>query len=222
MSEETDAITRIVPDRRRPDRLLIERNGLPWLRLSALRISELGVRTGEVLTPERRARLEHAAAVEEAIEAALRLLAARPRSEAELARRLRQKGFRDAVVQEVMTKLRALGYVDDRAFVAFWVAQRRTSRPRGIAALRQELRAKGITDELIEAAVTHDAEEEFSAALALAQKHLGRLQQHDRVTQERRVIGLLQRRGFSWSVIRRVVREVFSGKAGDDDFPLAD
>lgn len=207
MDEAPQTITQVVPDPRRADRFRIERNGIAWVTLSAARVAELGLRVGEVLTAERCAAIEHAAAVDAALEAGLRLLGVRPRSEAELQQRLRRKGFPESVIQEALARLRRLGYVDDQAFAEGWVAQRQATNPRGAAALRQELRSKGVSPELIKEVVIEDPEREFAAARALVRKHQQRLQRVDAKTAQRRLAGLLQRRGFSWSVIRAVLRE---------------
>ncbi|MFN3336409.1 MAG: regulatory protein RecX [Thermomicrobium sp.] len=220
MEETLETITQIAPDPRRTDRFRIERNGVAWLTLSAARVAELGLRVGEVLTAERRVAIEHAATVDAALEVGLRLLSVRPRSEAELQQRLRQKRFSEAVIQEVLARLRLLGYVDDRAFAEAWVAQRQATNPRGAAALRQELRSKGVSPELIKEVVLEDPESELAAARELVRKHKQRLQRVDAKTARRRLTGLLQRRGFSWSVIHAVLRE--HGMDGESAEELSD
>lgn len=217
MDEAPQTITQIVPDPRRADRFRIERNGIAWVTLSAARVAELGLRVGEVLTAQRRAAIEHAAAVDAALEVGLRLLSVRPRSEAELQQRLRQKRFSEPVIQEALARLRMLGYVDDRAFAEAWVAQRQATNPRGAAALRQELRSKGVSPELIKEVVVEDPESELAAARELVRKHQQRLQRVDAKTAQRRLAGLLQRRGFSWSVIRAVLREYGIDRGSDEE-----
>jgi len=207
MTESEQRITGITPHPRRADRFLVERDGAPWVQLSAARVAELGLRVGERLTGERAEAIERAAAVDAAMDVALRALAVRPRSEAELAQRLRQKGVAAEVARDVLARLRALGYLDDQAFAEAWVAQRQRLNPRGTAALRRELQAKGIAPEIIEA-VVGTGEDDLAAARSVARKHWPRLQRLERTVAERRLLGLLQRRGFSWPTIRRVMAEL--------------
>ncbi|MCX2727492.1 RecX family transcriptional regulator [Thermomicrobium sp. 4228-Ro] len=212
MAEVEQRITRLAPHPRRADRFVVERDGEPWLLLSAARVAELGIVVGERLTSERVAAIERAGAVDAAMDIALRALASRPRSEAELAQRLRQEGTAEDIVAEVLSRLRHLGYLDDRAFAEAWVTQRRRFSPRGAAALRRELRVRGVAPEIIDAVVGNDSVDDLEAARAVAQKHWHRLQRLDRAVAERRLIGVLQRRGFSWSVIHRVVKSLLEAE----------
>ena len=98
----------------------------------------------------RRAAVEDAATV---LDAAALFLGARPRSTAEVRRRLGQAGYRAELVDEAIARLAGLGYLDDEAFARAWVESRDRARPRGERALRTELRRKGVADEDVEAAV---------------------------------------------------------------------
>ncbi len=217
MPDDVQQITRVAPHPRRSGMFVVERDGEPWLILSAARVAELGIVAGERLTSERVAAIERASVLDSAMDAALRALAARPRSEAELARRLRQKGLAEEIIADVLARLRQLGYLDDRAFAEAWVAQRRRFNPRGAAALRRELRAKGVASDIIDAVVGDEPENDLAAARAVAEKHWPRLQRLDRAVAERRLVGLLQRRGFSWAVIRQVVGHYVGGETALDE-----
>jgi len=98
----------------------------------------------------RRAAVDDPAAV---LEAAARLLEARPRSVYEVRRRLVDAGYRTSLVEEAVERLLLLGYLDDDAFARAWVESRDRARPRGARALRAELRRKGVPDDAVEAAL---------------------------------------------------------------------
>ena len=87
------------------------------------------------------------------LEAAARFLEVRPRSEAEVRRRLRDAGYRAALVEGAVERLVALGYLDDAAFARAWVESRDRAHPRGARALRDELRRKGVPADVIEGAL---------------------------------------------------------------------
>ncbi len=209
-------ITRIAPHPQRSDRCIVERNGSFWLSLSVRQVAELELTVGELLTPERIAAVERASLVDAAMESAIRALTVRARSEAELATRLRRRGFPDDVVNEVLARLRRLGYLDDRAFAAAWVAERRRANPRSAALLRRELRSKGVAPEIVEEVVQVGEEEDLAEARRLVEKYRSRYSRLDAEVARRRLVGLLQRRGFSWSVIRTVLREFGDDALADD------
>lgn len=98
----------------------------------------------------RRAAVDDPAVV---LDAAARFLEVRPRSVAEVRRRLRDAGYRPELVEGALERMLALGYLDDAAFARTWVESRDRARPRGARALRDELRRKGVAAEHVEAAL---------------------------------------------------------------------
>src|ERR1039457_7156524 len=84
--------------------------------------------------------------------AALRFLKIRPRSIAELKEKLKGKGFSLTEIDIVLNDLIASGILDDRAFTKSWINYR-LARPFGFRRIIQELKIKGIDQEIIEQAV---------------------------------------------------------------------
>src|SRR6266540_3535544 len=84
------------------------------------------------------AALRAADEVGKATDAALRLLARRPRSQREIRDRLRQKGFPLETIEAAIGKLEGWRYVDDAEFARYWVDNREANRPRGRRLLEQE------------------------------------------------------------------------------------
>lgn len=167
-----------------------------------------GLYVGQPLDEAAWARLEAAGQADKAMLAALRLLDARPRSAAELRQRLRRKEFPPAVAEQAVARLAELGLVDDAAFTRMLIESRQNARPRGQLAIRDELRRKGVSREVIDAAIseTDDAEAEQARAMAVARTALRRYADApDRLSFQRRLGGLLQRRGFSLNLIRPIL-----------------
>jgi regulatory protein len=84
---------------------------------------------------------------------ALRMLARRPYSIAELRRALERKCPQNEQVDEAIARLRELGYLDDRKFAeqyAYSLAQNRVFGPHR---LRRELKAKLVNSQEVDAAV---------------------------------------------------------------------
>lgn len=145
-------------------------------------------------------------------EACLQLLSVRPRSRAELARRLQRKGFDFADVEPVLDRLTEVELVDDAAFARTWVRSRHTHSGRGRRALAAELRLKGVAPAVVDAALAQvdDAAEE-ERARALVRKRVRALTGHpgahpDASVLARKLVAMLARRGYGQELALRVVR----------------
>lgn len=150
------------------------------------------------------------------LDLALRYLAVRPRSEAEVRRRLLRAGHQDAAVEMVLARLREQGLVDDAAFAQYWLEQRRVFRPRGERLLKAELRQRGIAHDLAVAATAAAAELEGASAEEDAYRAARKraLQLASAACEERtfkqRISQLLARRGFDWDTTAATVERLWS------------
>ena len=137
---------------------------------------------------------------------ALRLLSYRARSRAEVRRRL-EKSHPPAVVEQVLERLAAQGYLDDAAFAREWRRNREEHRPRSRQVLEHELLGRGVDREIVRDALGDfdDADNAHRAALKMAQ----RLQNDDYPEFRTRVWRHLQSRGFEASVISDVVNRLW-------------
>lgn len=146
----------------------------------------------------------------------LRRLTAAPRSRSELHDDLTKRGVPEEVCERVLDRFTEVGLIDDEAFARMWVESRQRSRGLARPVLRQELRRKGIDGQVAEAALEElDPEDERARAVELVRvkaRSLGRLEPQARV---RRLVGMLQRRGYSSTVAVSVVREVMDDVAED-------
>lgn len=152
---------------------------------------------------------------ETALQAALRLLAYRARSEHELRDRLRRKGLPDPLIEETMATLRADHFLDDVAFTADWIS----AHPEwGRTRLRSTLAKKGIERSLAENSIATglSTEDEFAAACDVARRALRRETYPVERPALLRLRGLLQRRGFSFDVIGRVCARCAHCSAEED------
>jgi len=163
------------------------------------------------------------------LDAALRFLEARPRSVAEVRRRLTQAGYREELVTGAIERLADLGMLDDEAFAAAWVESRDRTHPRGEHALMLELRQKGIDatviaatlrarregatrweqvagDDFDEAAPARSAD--AAAAKKLLARHARALERvADPRARRQKAYALLARNGFSPEVAADLARE---------------
>jgi len=163
--------------------------------------------------------------------AAADFLAVRSRSVEETRRRLMRLGYGNAIVDEVVTRLVALGYLDDAAFARAWVESRDRARPRGAVALRRELGRKGVPEDVVSEVLearagtageasspdlhTSDAPDvDRQAAQRLVDKRASSLaREADPRRRRQKVYALLARNGFSPDICA----EIAAGVASDGD-----
>ena len=98
---------------------------------------------------------------------AYRLLSMRPHSEKELERKLREKGFPAVVIEEALEKLRDLKYLNDASFAVQWARNLAINKLWGNRKIIVSLQEKGVTAELISAAI-NEARWEISEEEAIA------------------------------------------------------
>lgn len=139
--------------------------------------------------------------LEKAKSYAFRLLGYRARSKSELRQKLLEKGFSQETIIKLQDFLEEYGLVNDAAFAQSWIRNRCNLKPMGKNRLKQELKFKGITGDIItqELAVLNE-DKEYELAFNLAQKKLSR-----GVSKPEKIAPFLERRGFSYPVIKRVM-----------------
>jgi regulatory protein len=144
-------------------------------------------------------------------------LTGRARSRQELADKLAQRNVPTEVATRLLDRFEEVGLVDDEAFARSWVESRHASRGLAPRALAQELRRKGVADEVAREAleqVGRDDQEE--AARALVRRKLRSLERFDDATRTRRLVGMLARKGYGQGLAFAVVRE----ELGAESTPL--
>jgi len=246
-----DVIQRLEADVRDPDRVVVTIGpesgstlGARTLLLHIAVVAEEGLRTGLPCPPDLVARLTDREAFQRHYERALNFLAVRPRSEAEVRRKLRTKQVPPESIDAVVARLQRARYLDDAEFARYWIGERARSSPRGARLLRGELRTKGVSSAIIEQALA-DFEERAAAeaqetpagaehaddeaqepedrvtreALTLATRKLRSYTGLDPVTFRRRMSGFLLRRGYDYAVVSRVLKRL---DARDDEAAAGD
>lgn len=167
-----------------------------------------GLFVGQLLTADLVHNLREDSAYQHVLARALRFLGYRARSEAELMQRLKEWEVDPGIAARVLSRLRQLRLVDDDAFAAWWVESRGRQSPRGVVAMRAELRRKGVTDAVIDTALAGMDEDETILRLALARGE--RLRGLPRPDFERRLGGFLARRGFGGAAIRTALAQTWA------------
>ncbi len=135
-------------------------------------------------------------------------LTGRARSRSELAEKLARKHVPADVADRLLDRFEEVGLVDDAAFAREWVQTRHAGRGLARRALTVELQRKGVDAEVVSDAVSAiEPDDEEEAARELVRRKLRSVARFDRPVQERRLQGMLARKGYPAGVVFRVVRE---------------
>ena len=146
---------------------------------------------------------------------ALRLIKTRLRSAWEIDQALLVRGVESDERQAVIDELTTHKLLDDSRYARAWVHTRDRLSPRGEKMLRLELQAKHISKEIIAEVLQErrdtvdDDEVEQLSEDELARKLVeGKMRAYAHLTPDvrnRRLTGVLLRRGFSYDVARRIL-----------------
>jgi regulatory protein len=142
---------------------------------------------------------------------ALKLLSYKPRSVAEMRARLNEKEWADAqVVEQIIARLVELGYLDDEQFAARYADARLTVKPLGRTRLRRDLQRRKVSTQVVEQALEqayeeHSEEELIARAIAKRTRLKGAPATRE---ETKKLFDYLIRRGFSYDLVMRKVREI--------------
>jgi regulatory protein len=148
-------------------------------------------------------------------------LTGQARSRKELSDKLAKKNVPADIATRLLDRFEEVGLVDDEAFAKSWIASRQPGKGLARRALAQELRRKGIDDEVARDALDEtDPADEAAAARALVRKKLRTLSSVDDTTATRRLVGMLARKGYgsglAFAVVRSELAAVGQECLGDD------
>lgn len=211
--KEAGTITRLAPQKRNKERVNVYLDGEFAFGLALNAAARL--RVGQILSGSDVEELQVDDTVEKAKASAFRFLSYRPRSTAEVRKRLQQKGYEDNVVETVIGRLSELSLLDDAEFAAYWVEQRETFRPRSRRALRYELYQKGVHREIVEQALAEL--DETDSARRAAERKAHQWQQLPRDDFFQKMHRFLQSRGFNYAVATEVSEELWQAVNTDED-----
>jgi regulatory protein len=146
-----------------------------------------------------------------------------PRTRAELAATLSDRGVPDDVAVAVLSRFAEVGLIDDALFASLWVTSRHRGRGLSGRALGQELRRKGVEDEVVSEAIEQlDPEEEAATARTLVQRRLPATRALPPDARVRRLAGVLARKGYPPGLAFRVVRQALAEEGEDVGVPDTD
>jgi len=147
---------------------------------------------------------------EEMYEVAVRALMRRAHSVHEMKQKLEHRSDNKLLVEVVMARLKENGMIDDARYAKQFARQRTEGRKQGKFRVARDLRARGVPDRHIDAALKETAEQTDEAAM-VRQRIERKLRSHGGEVDEKRMASLyssLLRAGFSADVVRRELKAI--------------
>ena len=157
---------------------------------------------------------------ERTMERAVKLLAVKPRSVEELRERLLEKRYASAeIVEAVLEKLKEYDYLNDERFAIGYASFKVRQQPVGRRRLQRALEIKRVEHEVAEEAIEQvfeqtPEEELIDRALKKRLRLRGRPKSR---TETKSLLDHLLRRGFSYELVMKKVREASAAYIDEDE-----
>ncbi len=204
-------ITDIQPQKKRKNRYSIYIDGKYSFSLDFNTLEKWNFHIGDEISEDDIEKLKRKDEFWRARDYCLRLYSYRDRTELELKKRLREKGYSNFIIYEVIDYLKKSGLIDDKKFAENWVDSMMSVKPMGRFRAELELKRFGISEEIINDVcnklLTFDKEREL--AKVAAEKKLKSLKSYDLQSKLRRFLNFMKNRGFDYSIIEDLKKEYF-------------
>ena len=196
-------ITAIKQQIKRQDRYSVYIDEKYSFALSETELLRLGIYAGLELTENELEELKDDSVRDKARYQALGQLSRRQRSEWELRDYLKRKEYSPEIIDQVMEQLTEYGYVDDKKFAEAWIANRRLLKATSARRLRQELRQKRVSDEVIDEALAEDETDELEVLKDVVERKRKQTKYKD----DLKLMQYLVRQGFDYGSIKSALEE---------------
>lgn len=137
-----------------------------------------------------------------------------PKTEFELRKKMREKNCPEDIEEETIQKLHKYEYLNDRQVAQLYISAKINARW-GNRRIQQELRRKGISEDLIEELFAQDEEineeqdEEYERAYIFASRKVASMPDSlDDAKKSNRLVGALVRRGFPMDIAFKLSNEL--------------
>jgi len=174
------------------------------------------LRVGQVLGDDDVARLERIDQFFRGRDKALRLIALRARTRAEIKRALSEMGLDAQMREGIVGELEEEGFIDDVRYAREFVRAKAEVRFMGPHRLRRDLSQRGVARTIVDEAIaeTLGGESQEELARALVERRLGGAPVDEKTV--RRMAGLLRRKGYDYEIVNRIAYELLR-RAGSEN-----
>ena len=151
--------------------------------------------------------------VQKALNRAYFYLKFRPRTKKEVASYLQKKSekfyhWQFGVIEKAIESLELEGIIDDKKFIESFVVSRNAVKPKSEFALRRELTHPGIDKDLIDRFFADNPLPEEDLARKALKIRWFHFSHFDKKTRFEKAVKFLMRRGFIFSIAKKIVEEM--------------
>lgn len=201
-------ITKIETQRRRKDRVNVYIDNKFAFGLTDSLRYKYDLSKGKKVTQDFIDNVLNAEEQNKVINHALKFLSYRERSEKEVYDRLKIKGYDDQKIENAIKYCLDKDYINDERFAEVFIRDRINLKKLGSHRIKQELMIKGVSREIIDQVLKPDYEQELDMAMEVALKKVSSYKNDDQNAKYRKLSGYLQRRGYNFDTIRKVLDKV--------------
>jgi regulatory protein len=158
--------------------------------------------TGQELSQVRLGELKQASIDDKLYNNVLGYLAIRPRTKWEIETYLQRKGASPPLAEAILNKLSIANLLDDKKFAEAFVNDRRLLRPTSRRKMILELRKKHVADEVVQAVVGTESEDEQAALQAIITSKRRQAKYRD----DLKLMQYLARQGFNYGDIKAALQ----------------
>jgi regulatory protein len=204
-------ITQIIEQKRRANRRNVYLDGTFAFGCNLNVIAKFRLREGMQIDQPQLDAILRGEVKQGCFDAAMRFLQTRLHSTSEIRRKLTRQEWGESVIDETIADLTRLGYLNDEQFAKTKALSAAQHKHHGKRRAFAELMRAGVKGDVAQRALSEiyrDPADSTAIARELAMKQAPRLRKLDPLVARRRLVGMLQRRGFDYDAIRPLIEEV--------------
>ena len=111
-------------------------------------------------------------------------------------------------MNEVAQYCEERNYINDRLYAESFIQDKTNLNKYGSNKIRYDLISKGVSKDIIDEALDLNPDEEYERAFELAHKRIKSYKNDDKKAIYRKLGGYLQRRGYTYDIVSKVLRQI--------------
>lgn len=138
---------------------------------------------------------------------AFNILSYGQKSKKDVYTKLMRKGYEEEFILKAIEYCEDRNYINDKLYAENFIKDKTNINKYGSNRIRYDLISKGVSKDIIDEVLDLDHDEEYERAIELAHKKMKSYKNDDKAAIYRKLGGFLQRRGYTYDVVSKVLRE---------------